>query len=570
MGNELTTKEAEQNHPQKPSSGFQESNQSQGQIPEYTHNLFKFDELVIDSRFDHGNLMLANKFASGKYDLWIAPDAYKTPYETKGAVWFYFKVSQVDLQGASSRTIHFKINNMKRSQYNNYVRQDMVPVYCSHAKGSVWQYLPTPLEGRKIVGPNLELKFSYTFDASESQQGVSFAFTFPYSYTDNINFLNYLENTYTSHPYIYFHRELLTYSHEGRRIDLLTITGHDPSLYDSNNPGELEPLLPNLFPTHPTHLTEPPTLNNRNIHRPFKFKNKKYVFFSTRVHPGEPPANYILQGLLLSLLNYDDPASQVSLQNFVFVIIPMLNPDGVYHGYARTDARGTNYQCKYHLADKKPKEYPGPYGVLEVAKSLNKDGNLVLYIDLHAHSNKNAGFIYGTWHEDFNARTDMRFFARMLDIYSKNFDYNECEFGLKKMVTEPDPDKMGVAKTEVRKQAGVLHAYTLETSFHISTKDPQRYSRDNSERLLNKSVIKRIGIYEYMEIGEGIKHAILETFLGYHPTSVLSNTFYENKENVKKHMMELMVQSKKQPSSERKESRGMQKGEQKNKSEEDI
>jgi len=45
----------------------------------------------------------------------------------------------------------------------------------------------------KVVGPNLEVKFLYNFSAAETQTGVYFAFSFPYSYTDCQNFINNLE-----------------------------------------------------------------------------------------------------------------------------------------------------------------------------------------------------------------------------------------------------------------------------------------------------------------------------------------------------------------------------------------
>jgi len=53
---------------------------------------------------------------------------------------------------------------------------------------------------------------------------------------------------------------------------------------------------------------------------------------SARSHPGESPASFMLKGFLKSLLDKDNEVSKVLLENFVFVIVPMLNPDGVYKG----------------------------------------------------------------------------------------------------------------------------------------------------------------------------------------------------------------------------------------------
>lgn len=63
--------------------------------------------------------------------------------------------------------------------------------------------------------------------------------------------------------------------------------------------------------------------------RPVLFTSKKkYVFISARVHPGETPSSFVLNGLL-DLLMYSKKQGSALLKNFVFKIIPLLNPDGV-------------------------------------------------------------------------------------------------------------------------------------------------------------------------------------------------------------------------------------------------
>jgi hypothetical protein len=37
--------------------------------------------------------------------------------------------------------------------------------------------------------------------------------------------------------------------------------------------------------------------------RPFKFKNKRTIFITSRVHPGETPASYVLTGIFKFLLS---------------------------------------------------------------------------------------------------------------------------------------------------------------------------------------------------------------------------------------------------------------------------
>jgi len=50
---------------------------------------------------------------------------------------------------------------------------------------------------------------------------------------------------------------------------------------------------------------------------------------SARVHPGESPSSYCMEGVLLFLLDEVDYRSEVLRKNFCFVIVPMINVEGV-------------------------------------------------------------------------------------------------------------------------------------------------------------------------------------------------------------------------------------------------
>ena len=62
---------------------------------------------------------------------------------------------------------------------------------------------------------------------------------------------------------------------------------------------------------------------------------RKAVVLTSRVHPGESNSSYIMQGILDYLIS-DDEGARYLRNNFVFKIVPMLNPDGVIVG---------NYRC---------------------------------------------------------------------------------------------------------------------------------------------------------------------------------------------------------------------------------
>lgn len=105
-------------------------------------------------------------------------------------------------------------------------------------------------------------------------------------------------------------RELLCHSVEGRRIDLITVTSWEGICE------EKEPTLPHLFPD---------TASERCC----VFKNKRVIFISSRVHPGETPSSHVFNGLLQFLLRQHDLRAIAARKKFVFKLVPMLNPDGI-------------------------------------------------------------------------------------------------------------------------------------------------------------------------------------------------------------------------------------------------
>ena len=67
---------------------------------------------------------------------------------------------------------------------------------------------------------------------------------------------------------------------------------------------------------------------------PESIKNRKGVVLSSRVHPGETGASYMMKGVI-DYLTGPTLNAKILRDNFVFKIIPMLNIDGVIIGNTR-------------------------------------------------------------------------------------------------------------------------------------------------------------------------------------------------------------------------------------------
>ena len=75
--------------------------------------------------------------------------------------------------------------------------------------------------------------------------------------------------------------------------------------------------------------------------RPEEIAVRRAIILTSRVHPGESNASFIMHGTLEYLVS-DDEGAKYLRNNFVFKIVPMLNPDGVIVG---------NYRCSLSCQD---------------------------------------------------------------------------------------------------------------------------------------------------------------------------------------------------------------------------
>ncbi|GIY96738.1 hypothetical protein CEXT_450121 [Caerostris extrusa] len=246
-----------------------------------------------------------------EFKVWTRPDCSGTNYETTFRTWFYFGIS------GGPPGIMIKINEG-------------------------WKRISGKVDFRCATDGNFIISFCHTLPL-EQDSITYFAFTYPFSYTECQNMLDDIDNKMGSSLYIsknnkppdntvYYCRELLCHSLGGNKIELLTISSCKGLMM------EREKKLPDLFP----EVSKP---------RCHIFKNKKIVFISSRVHPGETPSSFVFNGMLQYLLGSKDSIASRLRNLFVFKLIPMLNPDGVCNGHYRADIQGLNLNRIYMVAD---------------------------------------------------------------------------------------------------------------------------------------------------------------------------------------------------------------------------
>ena len=105
-----------------------------------------------------------------------------------------------------------------------------------------------------------------------------------------------------------------------------------------------------------------------------------------------------MNGIVKFLLSKDARA-EVLRRYFVFMLVPMLNPDGVFHGHYRMD--NLNHNLNRFYLNPEPRKHPGPYAVRSLAEYLSGEERLFFYADLHAHAGKKGNFFYGNALDNF-------------------------------------------------------------------------------------------------------------------------------------------------------------------------
>jgi len=345
-----------------------------------------------------------------EYDLSIRSDSNNDRYR----VWFYFSISNV----AQGQRVILNITNFSKTR--SLYREGMSPIVKSTSRPK-WERIPSKYvyyyrspRHRK----NYILSFLFEFDRESDT--YFFAYSFPYTYTDLQRYLHFLDQQ----DFAFYKRELFCRSVQNRRVDKLTITSPEPQAT--------------------------------------KLKRKKTIFISCRVHPGESPAQYVAHGMIEFLVS-DDPAAQIIRDNFIFHIVPMLNPDGVFLG---------NYRCSYLGFDLNRQwshtshwaHTPIYYTKREIIR-LRRDPSVELdfYIDTHAHSTMMNGFMYGNTHDDSAFHEKELLYPKLLDMNAKDFSFSATQLNR-------DPNKAGTSRRTLGEQLkGAVHCYTLEVSFFCST-----------------------------------------------------------------------------------------------------
>jgi murein tripeptide amidase MpaA len=119
---------------------------------------------------------------------------------------------------------------------------------------------------------------------------------------------------------------------------------------------------------------------------------RRGAVITARVHPGETVGSWMMCGALDYLLS-DAPEAHILRENFVFKIVPMLNPDGVIVGNYRTSLIGADLNRRWKVPSKTL--HPTIFCTKRLIKDFARERKIELICDLHGHSRQKNVFMYG-------------------------------------------------------------------------------------------------------------------------------------------------------------------------------
>ena len=180
--------------------------------------------------FDGGNLSKVERLREGSYQLWTRADNEGGAHETGHRTWFHFELSGC----GEGESLTFTVMNLNKQA--KLFSNDFRPVFRAHPSMRGYDRLRMPVQSHTTDEGQFKFTFKHHFISSEP---VFFAFTFPFGYHDNENMLRAIDARFADHETpsadagpkleerVYYRREVLARSLEGRPVHVLTITSPD-------------------------------------------------------------------------------------------------------------------------------------------------------------------------------------------------------------------------------------------------------------------------------------------------------------------------------------------------------
>ena len=476
------------------------------------------NELLFSSNFESGNLRYAIKCKTNEYDLILRHETGST----KAYQWFYFRVminensDQVKLL-KEKPVVKFNIINLckKHIILNNKVR------VLSYYNGG-WSRDTT-----KIFYYSNDIPFLMDSNDTKNNNKISVNFndSFSSGTNNNYNMYEFLLNLNSNNTFKEKEKDAnsqnfhtLTFS-----FDFSKITTDTKYVYFAY-------CYPYTYSQLSTYLTSlniykkilrmdsiGQTLDNNKLYMLIitnfedsfdTLANKKAIIFTARVHPGESSSSFVIQGLIEFLLS-NEPKAISLRKNYIFKIVPMLNPDGVIRGNFRMNSVGKDLNRMW--MEENEENSPSVFYCHKMIQKTLNSRNIHFFCDFHGHSSKNNFFLYSCKsRSDFlkighnsiipNPHKKKLSFIELIfqEIFSKESIYFDKFSCINKIL----PSKIKTARAVLKNRYNIDFSYCLETSL------------GGARQMIEDSPLVPFSIQEYKKIGKDFGESLGKLCMG--------------------------------------------------------
>ncbi|CAH8866769.1 unnamed protein product [Trichobilharzia szidati] len=414
--------------------------------------------LIFESRFESGNLRQVRQIGPFHYELLLKPDLY-----TKRHVQWYFFSVQNALPGF---TYSFLIVNFTKptSLYSQGLQPLLYSKINTQQNATKWIRV-----GRNIkYSRNTKNLSNHLLDTNGEYYQLEWDMEFPYA--DDVCYLAY------SYPY--------TYTNLKYDLNEILLKAREDPVLNKSIKCEV------ACQTRAGNSCFLITVTDPNIPN----KQKYAVVITARVHPGETNSSWMVLGFLRFLMSNEGISMELKKQ-YIFYIVPMLNPDGVIVGNYRCSLTGRDLNRNYRQPRKDI--FPTVWTVKQLVKWCKKKYKDVIYCDMHGHSRRNNIFMYGCdassrYSKIFNNNTGKSLHERLLPYIisqeaSSYFSFPNCRFTI-------HPSKEATSRVVFWREFEVINSFTMEATFNAST-------------LENNSLMK-LNVADFLKMGEKFGYSL--------------------------------------------------------------
>ena len=476
------------------------------------------NELLFSSNFESGNLRYAIKCKTNEYDLILRHETGST----KAYQWFYFRVminensDQVKLL-KEKPVVKFNIINLckKHIILNNKVR------VLSYYNGG-WSRDTT-----KIFYYSNDIPFLMDSNDTKNNNKISVNFndSFSSGTNNNYNMYEFLLNLNSNNTFKEKEKDAnsqnfhtLTFS-----FDFSKITTDTKYVYFAY-------CYPYTYSQLSTYLTTlniykkilrmdsiGQTLDNNKLYMLIitnfedsfdTLANKKAIIFTARVHPGESSSSFVIQGLIEFLLS-NEPKAISLRKNYIFKIVPMLNPDGVIRGNFRMNSVGKDLNRMW--MEENEENSPSVFYCHKMIQKTLNSRNIHFFCDFHGHSSKNNFFLYSCksrsdflkiGHNSIIPNPHKKKLSFIELIFQEIFSKENIYFDKFSCINKILPSKIKTARAVLKNRYNIDFSYCLETSL------------GGARQMIEDSPLVPFSIQEYKKIGKDFGESLGKLCMG--------------------------------------------------------